>query len=194
MHDLNSLRLCVFWRCFWEGYSDSEWERLCHLKVSRGSGAVNQRAKAGLPDGYQCLCKELRSPAVLEREAGAPLISPLISHIAAYFWWDRSCFSFLSSPSVLWIQPRLLAKAESSRNWSGSVTFFSLRGEINYCLVAGNHFSLLKQITQGPHVCALPMSGIWFGGAVVPGCRRRVFAGVFRRRVSSLPLLFGIYL
>lgn len=82
--------------------------------------------------------------------------------------------------SVLWIQPRLLAEAESSRNWSSSVTFFSLlSGEINYCLVTGNHFSLLKQITQGSYICASPLSGIYFRGAVVPGFWRRALDRVF---------------
>lgn len=82
--------------------------------------------------------------------------------------------------SVLWIQPRPLAEAESSRNWSSFVTFFSLlNGEINYCLVTGNHFSLLKQITQGSYVCASPLSGIYFRGAVVPGFWRRALDRVF---------------
>ncbi len=175
--------MCL-WRCVWEGYSDSEREPLCHLKVSRGSVAVNQWAEACLPDGYQCLCKVLRSPAVLEREAGAPLISPLISHIAAYFWWHWSCLSFFIA-SVLWIQPRLLAEAESSRNWSSSVTFFSLlSGEINYCLVTGNHFSLLKQITQGSYVCA---SYEWH---LFPrGCCSWLLEKGFKLCVSRLPLL-----
>ncbi len=98
--------------------------------------------------------------------------------------------------SVLWIQPRLLAEAESSHNWSSSVTFFSLlSGEINYCLVTGNHFSLLKQITQGSYVCASPLSGIYFRRAVVPGFWRRALDRVFPGCLFSwyLPVILFLY-
>lgn len=171
--------MCL-WRCVWEGYSDCEREPLCLLKVSRGSVAVNQRAEAGLPDGYQCLCKVLCSPALLEREAGAIDLAIDFPHRCLFLMTLELSLLFVIA-SVLWIQPCLLAKAESSRNWSGSVTFFfsPLSGEINYCLVTGNHFSLLKQITQGSYVSASPLSGIYFRGAVVLGFWSRALDRVF---------------